>query len=93
MNEKIICAAVRFNGKVWMGHRHMYALDAMHNELSYTMNRKEMIEQKTDQDQGFVTSTGRYVSREEAWNIAKREGQIIDRDYQREGCLFSEDLY
>lgn len=90
--EKIICAAVRFQGKVWYGHRHHHALEAMKDELSYVMNRKQMIDQRTGSDQGFVTSEGRYVGREEALEIAKRAGQVVnsDTDGQR---LFSENLY
>ena len=91
--EKIICAAVRFNNKVWMGHRHLYALEAQRDELSFFMNRQEMDAAQTMRDQGFVTSEGRYVSREEAWEIASNAGQIIDRPYQTPGTLYSEDLY
>lgn len=40
-------------------------------------------------NQGFLTSTGRFVDREEAAAIALREGQI-DRVLR---CLTSEDLY
>jgi len=91
--ERIICSAVRYKGKVWMGHRHGNALGAMHDELSYTMNRREMTAEQTDREQGFVTSTGRYVDRAEGWNIAEKAGQILKRDYQKEGELYSEDLW
>lgn len=94
--EIIICAAVRFKGRVWRGHRHMYALDAMHDELSYTMNRKEMHDEQTDRDQGFITSMNRFVDRALAWKIAENAGQIrlnplptIPAPYE----LYSEDLY
>ena len=40
--------------------------------------------------QGFYTSYGRFVSREEALQIAKDAGQIKETDSNR---LFSEDLY
>ena len=40
--------------------------------------------------QGFYTSYGRFVSREEALQIAKDAGQIQETDSNR---LFSEDLY
>ena len=93
MKEIIICSAVRFKGKVWMGHRHRDALDAMHNELSYAMNRKEMNEQETDREQGFVTSQGRYVSREEAWKIAFLAGQVNDRLHRTPGYLYREDVW
>ena len=40
--------------------------------------------------QGFYTSYGRFVNREEALQIAKDAGQIQETDDNR---LFSEDLY
>jgi len=43
-------------------------------------------------NQGFLTSTGRYVDREEAWKIAEQAGQVQPRE-GRPGSLFSEDLY
>jgi hypothetical protein len=42
---------------------------------------------------GFTTTWGRYVDRKEAWEIAKREGQVIDGVRHVEGMLFSEDLW
>lgn len=93
VKEKIICSAVRYNDKVWRGHRHGDAIQAMRGELSYTMNRKELNEAQVDRDQGFVTSEGRYVNRAEAWSIAEKAGQIIDREYQTKDCLYSEDLW
>ena len=68
-------------------------MDAMHNELSYTMSRKEMNEQETDRDQGFITSTGRYVGREEAWGIAEKAQQLNNRENKTPGYLYSEDIY
>ena len=52
-------------------------------------------------DQGFLTSTGRFVSREEAWGIAVASGQIIRRvggqpDYAIDEVgtkLYSENLW
>lgn len=43
-------------------------------------------------DQGFTTSTGRFVERDEAWEIAKA-AQQIRRVSGSPGTLFSEDLY
>lgn len=40
--------------------------------------------------QGFYTSYGRYVDREEALKIAKDAGQVKETDNKQ---LFSEDLY
>ena len=92
MKETIICAAVRFNGKVWRGHRHPHALAAMHDELSYTMTRKQMHEAKTDTDQGFITSRNRFVDRKEGLAIQIAAGIPCFRgEYGNE--LYSEDLY
>ena len=43
-------------------------------------------------NQGFVTSTGRYVNRRVAWTIAEKAGQIIKQTGPK-GTLFSEDLW
>ena len=44
--------------------------------------------------QGFVTSTGRYVGREEALWIALESGQpMIDHPARHDRLLFSEDLW
>ena len=92
MNEIIICAAVRFNGKVWRGNRHIHAIAAMHDELSWTMNRKELCEAKIDTEQGFITSTNRYVDRKEGLAIQIAAGIPCFRgEYGNE--LYSEDLY
>ncbi len=45
-------------------------------------------------DDGFLTSTGRFVGREEALNIAKAAGQpLIDHPSRHPKWLFSEDLW
>lgn len=44
---------------------------------------------------GFLTSTGRYVDREEAWLIAEAAGQLLARAPTdgRGGMLYSEDVW
>jgi hypothetical protein len=45
-------------------------------------------------DQGFITSTGRFVEREEALQIALASGQpMIDHPSRHDRLLFSEDLW
>lgn len=45
-------------------------------------------------DQGFITSTGRYVDREEGLKIALASGQpMIDHPSRHNRLLFSEDLW
>lgn len=48
----------------------------------------------TPDQQGFLTSTGRFVERIEAMKIAKTSGQpMIDHPSRHETKLFSEDLW
>lgn len=42
--------------------------------------------------QGFVDQFGKFLSRKEAWKVAKKEGQII-REVAPPGTLYSENLY
>ncbi len=90
--ELVICAAVRWGEKIWMGHRHGHATQAMHDELSWDKSRKELA--LIDPEQGFVTSTGRFVDRKEAYQIFIASGKVSkSRDGFRGESLYSEDLY
>lgn len=44
-------------------------------------------------NQGFLTSTGRYVDRREAWRIAEAAKQVEPAETAERGILTSEDLY
>ena len=44
-------------------------------------------------EQGFVTSDGRFVDREEAWRIAVDAGQVTEVAQTSRRELFSEDLW
>jgi hypothetical protein len=45
-----------------------------------------------DDEQGFITSDGFFVGREEAYRIASEAGQIVDK-HGPEDVLFSEDMW
>jgi hypothetical protein len=47
----------------------------------------------SDYEQGFIDNKGNFLTREEAWVVAEREGQIIRRACSDEGVLYSENLY
>jgi hypothetical protein len=53
---------------------------------------ERLSEQLAGVNQGFMTSTGRFVDRREAWTIAEAAGQILPRA-RHSGCLYSEDIY
>ena len=109
MNEKIICAAVWYKelklkldvplevflpiniekGIVFCGHRHGQCI---YTKCAIT-GLKDC--ESGEQVQGFLTNLNRFVDRVEAWEIAKRENQILP-EYLGDGnrnYLFSEDLY
>jgi hypothetical protein len=106
-SERIICAAVWYKeipikkeipfestnpkncptGLVFSGHRH--------GQCIYTKCAVTGLPdaKSGENEQGFLTSKNRFVSREEALIIALRENQVMDIKEIRGNRLFSEDLY
>lgn len=84
--EICICAAViTDDGTVYRGHRHG---DAMRTAVKHGYRPA-----RADQ-QGFVTSRNRYVSREEGRKLQDAAGiPSADPEGYRGRTLFSEDLY
>ena len=97
--EYILCAAIRrlerrkvvrnpyYEGKndildIEIGYRHHDIMIRFQGEVS----------RKPD-DQGFYTSKGRFVSREEGLRIARESGQCGENTSNPLWGLFSEDLY
>lgn len=86
--ETIICAAIKMpDGYIVRGHRHNDAIRTASGIPRYAGLRV------IDDNQGFLTSKGRYVGREEAHIIAGEAKQISSRKYNENTRLFSEDLY
>jgi hypothetical protein len=86
--EVCICAAIRLNdGEVFRGHRHD---DAIRTAGNAGVERERI----WNAAQGFMTSRGRFVGREEGARL-QREAGVLSAQTQRlpEGMLFSEDLY
>lgn len=77
--ESIADAAVKVGGKIYTGRTHLIALEVAANELGVPVedlfDRKEGDPGFITADDGFVTSTGRYVNREEASRIAEAAEQ------------------
>lgn len=85
--EICICAAVKIDGHIFRGNRHG---DCM-------LSARNMLGDKTKilrDEQGFITSTGRYVSREEGRKLQDAAGiKSVNPHGYVAGTLFSEDLY
>ena len=107
MNEKILCAAVWYKeikmlkefealiylpknidrGIVFCGFRHGQCI---YSKYAITGLRDW---ESGEHEQGFLTSKNRFVSREEALEIALKENQVKDLNDIRGNKLYSEDLY
>lgn len=69
--EKIVAAAIRFQGELFLGRTHGQAILMMEKKYPQW-------QQMTDQplEEGFSTTTGRFVDREEADEIATAAAQV-----------------
>jgi hypothetical protein len=93
--RRVVCAAIRAaDGEILIGLRH-YSPD-MHRQIA-ARSDGEKFKRRGDNDQGFVDQWGRWMGREEAYQIAQANGQIV----RPECCnpingvmrLYSEGLY
>lgn len=103
MNEWILCAAIHYDdgeinirrtcknypktGIVICGYRHPDIIGILPTNNSLRNDGKEY-----KCTQGFITSKGRFVDREEAYLIAKKADQLLN-DFEGKSKLFSEDIY
>lgn len=86
--ETIVGVAVQFDGltiSMTKPNRHHHVLHRVH--------RMALPEVALAATQGFITSTGRFVTRAEARKIAKEAKQIKDDALLHPNHLFSEDLW
>lgn len=89
--EIVICAAIRMpDGYIVRGHRHCHCIVTAYAIPRYAENW----ECPHGDDQGFVSSRGRYVTREEGLALQLAAGMpSADPSGYRKRELFSEDLY
>lgn len=93
MEPRIVCAA-NLNtetGEIILGARHW---DEWMHKQADVLERKNPENKRgwIRAEQGFIDQFGKFYSREEAWAIAEKNGQII-REVCSPGVLFSENLY
>jgi len=101
MKEYILCAAIHYpnnlssdilsyqpknisTGFVVCGHRHHQIIQLCSHVMDYRLEEKDI--------EGFLTSKNRFVTRNEAFNIAHNAGQIRGAMFDRDE-LYSKDLY
>ena len=86
INQRIVCAANRYEptGRIILGARHWD--DFMRAQVNGEGYGGKW-------EQGFIDNRRMFLTREEAWIIAEREGQIVRRCGGDGVQLFSENLY
>jgi hypothetical protein len=90
--ERVVEAAVKVRGRVFTAQSHRAAVLAAAKTLG--LAPAAIWRGMTEERQGFVTTHGRWLSRAEAWILAKRRGQLR-RHRTRTGHtpeLYSEDV-
>ena len=86
MKEIVICAAVKTNtGKIFRGHRHGDCFVAIFDRHLKSGDLAE--------DQGFITSKNRFVTRKEGLKLQLEAGITSNEPNGYVNELFSEDLY
>lgn len=83
----IVASAIRYDGVVAS-----IAKPARHHHIIYAMNMATGRKTGGDDEQGFLTSDGQFVDRNEACIIAREAGQI-ETKHGPDDMLFSEDLW
>jgi hypothetical protein len=86
----IVCAAMMMkDGLILSGVRHFSPDMRETGRRIYGDNFKYQVEK-----QGFINQFGEFLSREEAWAVAEKNGQIRKLCYDGQtGILYSENLY
>ena len=87
--RRVVCAANRYGDDLLLlGARHWdKQMHAMADKIGFKRADYER------EEQGFIDQYGVFMTRQEAWAVAKAAGQIIRRCGGDEGCLYSENLY
>lgn len=87
----VVCAAIKIGDLIIAGARHHDKV--MKSQLSYIDNWKQF-KHNNGEVQGFIDQFGDFLTREEAMQIVKDNGQRFNIDHNgSDTVLFSEGLY
>ena len=88
MKQRIVCAALlNKDGRIVCGPRHF------DQTMMVQIKDRPGVDSWRDSNQGFIDQHGVFLTREEAWNITEKEGQVLRHVGSDIPCLFSENLY
>lgn len=89
--ERIICAAIKYERTIVAGMRHSDCYVTLCELKGWDMKTATLPGRDF---QGFLTTENRFVSRKEAYEIAKREDQLLFGIlHDSDPILISEELY
>ena len=95
-NDEMCCHVHKANnietGFIVCGYRHHHCINTFAQMVGFPYSKRDRQLRNTEV-QGFLTSLNRFVTRKEAFIIAKEANQIINLDKTRDNELYSEDLY
>jgi hypothetical protein len=80
----VVAAAIVKEDRIWTGRRHADLIRLVIEDIGVKVR---------SEDQGFITDTGRFVTRVQAYGIAKWEEQLPADFKKRPEALLSEDLW
>ena len=89
LKERIVCAAIHNPEDKDIAGEPLIYCGLRHCNILW----QSKLVSRNPHHQGFLTSKGRYVSREEGLLIALDNNQVMDKTQIRGDRLFSEDLY
>ena len=93
IQRRVVCAAMRNSaGDIVTGARHYDGIMRQHIERLRESHAND-VWKTSDVEQGFIDQFGKFMTREEAHQVATDAGQIIRRCGGDGGRLFSENLY
>jgi hypothetical protein len=92
-HQRVVCAAITYNGIIVLGARHGCRL--MRETLKLIFGEKAQRESFfANATQGFVDQYNNFLTREEAYDIAEKQSQIIrECGNPDQRILYSEHLY
>lgn len=90
-NQRVVCAACRWNGVVVLGARHLDP--QMRSTMKMLFPDVDNIGIKFSKEQGFIDQWNNYLTRRQALEIATRKNQMFRRCGDDEIRLYSENLY
>ncbi len=92
MKQRIVCAACRYVPYLFIAPRHFDSI--MHSQIGMAGMSGEIKMHKGLVEQGFIDNKGKFLDRIEAYIVATKAGQIIEKTGDKDSVeLFTEDIY